>query len=218
LEDVYRQWVSPYIGMLNGKQICVDGKTIRGASRQEEADIHVVSAWVRQDGISLGQVRTDAKSNEITTIPLLLEEFDIAGSIITIDAMGCQRDIATTIMSAHANYIFCVKENQPTLLTEMTDYFTWAMKDPIEKRYITSSYKTENGHGRISTWRVWSTQEVGWFESKHKWSGLKSFIRVERTTIVGDMKTKEVAYYISSLEAPANQFLELYCLRLRFSL
>ncbi len=124
LEAAYRKWVLPYVGSCIGKHVAVDGKTVCGASRGgQESKLHIVSAWVREDGVTLGQLRTQEKSNEITAIPELLESLDIRGASVTIDAMGCQTEIARKIVDLQANYVLAVKRNQPNLYDAMDEYF-----------------------------------------------------------------------------------------------
>jgi len=125
VENMYRAWVLPYVGGCIGKHIAVDGKTMCGASNNRKAQgdealgkIHMISAWVREDGISLGQIKTEEKSNEIKAILQLLKELDIKGSIVTIDAMGCQVEIAKTIIDLEANYILALKGNQPVFMNQ----------------------------------------------------------------------------------------------------
>ena len=115
LEKVYREWVRPYVGNCLQKQICVDGKTICGVSRRSDQMLHMVSAWIREDGISLGQLKVKEKSNEIIAIPALLGVLEISGGTVTIDAIGCQKAIAEEIIGKEANYVLSVKLNQPTL-------------------------------------------------------------------------------------------------------
>jgi len=170
MEKMYREWVLPYVGSCLQKQVCIDGKTVRGAGGQ----LHVVSAWIREDGITLGQVKTDEKSNEITAIPELLETLDIKGGIVTIDAMGCQRKISQKVIEQEANYLFAVKLNQPTLYEEISEYFQWAVGDEVESKILSRFEVAQKGHGRISRWRVTASSEVAWFESKSDWVGLTS--------------------------------------------
>ncbi len=122
LESIYRKWVLPYIGGCIGKHIAIDGKTICAASNNrlsheetDEGKLHIISAWVREDGISLGQVKTDEKSNEITAIPKMLETLNIKGATVTIDAMGYQVDIAKAIVEKEAVYMLVLKRNQESL-------------------------------------------------------------------------------------------------------
>ena len=133
LEAAYRKWVMPYVGSCLRKQICVDGKSVCGVHRRSDEVLHMVSAWVREDGISLGQVRVEGKSNEIKAIPELLEALEISGGTVSVDAMGCQKEIARTIIENEANYVLAVKLNQPTLHEEIKEYFEWAREDSIEK-------------------------------------------------------------------------------------
>lgn len=202
LEKMYREWITPYVGSCIHKQINIDGKTIRGAG----SGLHLVSAWIREDGVTLGQIKTNEKSNEITAIPDLLEAFDVKGGVITIDAMGCQRKIAEKIIGKEANYVFAVKMNQPALYEEIGEYFQWAVDDEIESKVLSRFETAEKGHGRISRWRVIVSNEVSWFESKDVWAGLKCFITVERKTIKGAKESFEKQYYISSLDANAEKF------------
>ena len=196
LEKMYREWVTPYVGSCINKQISIDGKTIRGAG----TGIHMVSAWMREDGVTLGQIKTEEKSNEITAIPELLESFDVAGGIITIDAMGCQRKISEEIIKKEADYVFAVKMNQPTLYEEINEYSQWAVNDEVERKVLSRFKTSEKGHGRISHWRVTVSNEVSWFESKSDWACLQCFIMVERKTIKGDKESFEKQYYIGPTE------------------
>lgn len=208
LENVYREWVKPYIGSCMGKQINIDGKTIRGASRMGDRNFHMVSAWVREDGISMGQVITDEKSNEITAIPALLSSLDLRGGIVSIDAMGCQKAIARQIIAQEAQYLLAVKANHPTLMEDIKDYFAWAREDRIEQRFLRQHTQAEQEHGRITTWRV-SVCDACWFEDKADWPFLHTFISVERTCTRQGHTSKDTAYFISSLQADAATFYRL---------
>lgn len=111
------------------KQISIDGKTVCGVAKGWGgiSNLHVVSAWVKEDGVCFGQIRTQEKSNEITAIPVLLDSLDAQGATITIDAMGSQKSIAQKIVDCKANYVLAVKGNQPTLMNEIQEYFKWAV-------------------------------------------------------------------------------------------
>jgi len=208
LEQVYREWVRPYIGSCLGKQINVDGKTVRGASNMGDVNIHMVSAWVAEDKVTMGQIKTEEKSNEITAIPALLAALDIRGSTVSIDAMGCQKNIARQLIAQEAQYLLAVKGNQPTLLEEIQQYFAWAQTNPIEKRFLQTHIHTEQEHGRITKWKI-LTCDAGWFEDKANWPLLRTFIRVERTCIRGGGTSREQAFFISSLQADAATFQRL---------
>ena len=203
LEAVYREWVSPYVGTCFGKQLCIDGKTSRGVLKRGDSNLHMVSTWVREDQITLGQMKTAAKSNEIIAIPELLRTLDIRGSIVTIDAMGCQKTIARCIRENEAHYVLAVKENHPTVLAEIKEYFNWGLNDPIEKNQIDCFSHIDFEHGKTTKWRVFSTTDTVWFESKKEWEGLSCFVMVECTRIVKGVTSTKCRYYISSLVADA---------------
>lgn len=209
LEDVYRKWVRPYVGSCQGKQVCFDGKTVCGVGRHGEVILHMVSAWVRKDGVTIGQIRTDGKSNEITAIPKLIEQVDIRGGTVTIDAMGCQKAIAEAVIAGEGQYVLAVKQNQPTLYEEVEEYFRWAVSDKIEQQHLSHYTQKDFGHGKITHWRVTATKNTVWFESKRDWTALRSFVMVERTTEKGGNNTQECAYFISSLEADSATFQRL---------
>ena len=118
------QWL-PQVSKKKGLEVNIDGKTLCGSKGRGKEALHVVSAWVGAHDLVLGQLATDEKSNEITAIPLLLDMIDIEGDVVTIDAMGCQTDIAEKIREKKADYIFTVKENHPTLYGDIRDYFEY---------------------------------------------------------------------------------------------
>lgn len=156
--------------------------------------------------MTMGQIKTPAKSNEITAIPALLNDLSIRHSVVTIDAMGCQKKIAEMILGKEANYLLAVKGNQPTLYEEIREYFDWALEDSIECHRLDEYRETDYDHGRTVHYRVVSTQDVVWSEGVHDWPGLKSFVMVQRTRQVKGVTSTEKAYYISSLEADAKSF------------
>lgn len=210
LEAAYRRWVLPYIGSCIGKHIAVDGKTICGVNKGErESKLHIVSAWVREDGLTLGQVRTSEKSNEITAIPELLNSLDIRGATVTIDAMGCQTEIAKDIIASQANYVLAVKQNQPSLYEAIEEYFRWAENDPIEKQTLLRYSNYDGEHGRHVHWTVEVTHESNWYKSKKEWKQLSSMIRVTRKREQHGNTSVEHAYYISNAQYDAKRFAEL---------
>ena len=207
LEEIYRQWVLPYVGGCIGKHVAIDGKTICAASNNrqshEETDagkLHIISAWVREDGISLGQVKTDEKSNEITAIPKMLETLDIKGATVTIDAMGCQVEIAGKIVDQGAVYMLALKKNQPSLYESVEEYFKWARTEPTEKKQIKEYSYEEHEHGRHIHRKVEVCNDVSWIETVREWKQLSSIICVTRKGEREGRQTEETAYYISSRE------------------
>jgi predicted transposase YbfD/YdcC len=165
--------------------------------------LHIVSAWVREDGISLGKLKVAEKSNEINAIPDLLESLEISGSVVTIDAMGCQKDIAKKIIEGEANYVLAVKLNHPTLYEEIKEYFDWAREDSIEKKHLDVYKETTFDHGRMVAYTTFVTTDIIWFEGIKDWQALRSFILVERVRTEKNTTSTEQAFFVSSLQADA---------------
>lgn len=185
-----------------GPAIHLDGKTLRrtGGGRQGLGPLHVVSAWAGQAGLTLGQVAVDAKSNEITALPQLLEVLDLRRKVATIDAMGCQRDIAERIVEQGGDYVLAVKDNQPTLHAEVRAAFAAAPSPMLPHREVTT---TGDDHGRVER-RTVSVLPAAVYLSpstRAAWLGLRTLIQVLRvvTCKATGGVTQEVAYYISSL-------------------
>ena len=208
VERVYREWITPYIGTCMNKQISIDGKTVRGVAKGsgEISNLHVVSAWVKEDGVSFGQLRTEEKSNEITAIPLLLDSLDIRGGTVTIDAMGCQKAIAAKIIEKEANYVLAVKANQPTLMSEMKEYFAWARKDAVESKQLAVYQEDERTRDRRVIRQTTVSSEISWFEGRKDWAGLGTIVQIEQQTIPAQGTAKEERLYISNLQADAVDF------------
>lgn len=200
------EWTKSISEKLKGT-IAIDGKTVRRSfeSASKKNPLHVVSAWSSENGIVLGQVETDAKSNEITAIPELLKILDIEGCIVTIDAMGCQTDIAQKIVDLKGDYIFGLKGNQKNNLESVKYLFDFELKNKFRSVFHTESLSVEKGHGRIETRKVYSIGELDEIEGLEleKWSGLQSLTMVESTREINGSSTKERRYYISSLPADA---------------
>jgi predicted transposase YbfD/YdcC len=212
LEEAYRQWVLPYVGGCIGKHIAIDGKTICTASNYRlsneetpEGKLHIISAWVREDGISLGQIKTDEKSNEITAIPKMLDTLDVKGAVVTIDAMGCQVDIAEKIIDREANYLLALKKNQLNLYESVEEYFKWARTEPIEKKQLKEYSYEEHEHGRHVYRTVEVCNDVSWIETVREWKRLSSIVCVTRKGEREGRQTEEKAYYISSREWEADE-------------
>ena len=202
-EQCFIQWVSVIANLSKGQVIAVDGKTLRGAKANgKKSPIHMVSAWACENSLVLGQVRTAAKSNEITAIPELLDILDIVGSTITIDAMGTQTAIADKIINEQANYILAVKENQAQLLEAIKDEFKFSKNIDVHKSEAI-------GHGRIET-RVCSViNDFQFLNDNTDWNALQSIIKVESTRVFkNNSKPTEKAtrYFISSLDCSAERY------------
>lgn len=203
-------WVQALAAGTSGKLVAIDGKTIRHSFDRATGKkaLHVVSAWIAENRLTLGQVATEEKSNEITAIPKLLELLDIRGATITVDAMGCQRAIAEQVINQGADYIMGLKGNQENAHKEVEEYFTDACANAF-KDVPHTFHETVDGsdHGRLEVRRVWASQELDWFADLSKWKGLRSIIMVERERTVGSAKTSvERSYYWSSRIVDAKAF------------
>jgi len=208
LLECLQQWLAQ-MGRAGGREINIDGKTIRGSAKAgEQKGIHMVSAWVNEHNLTLGQLATEAHSNEITAIPLLLDTIDIKGDTVTIDAMGCQTEIAAKIRSKQADYVLAVKENQPVLHEEIKEYFEFLDEGKCAKELPEDIWESdfEKDHGRIERRRIRTACDIDFLTGKKQWKDIKTIIeyRCERT--VGGETTITYKYYISSKDAFADEF------------
>jgi predicted transposase YbfD/YdcC len=199
-QDCFTRWVASICGSLEGQVIAIDGKTMRGSHhhRTGKKAIHMVSAFASEQGITLGQLKTEEKSNEITAIPELLAMLELKGSIITIDSMGCQTEIAKAIIEKDADYVLALKGNQGNLHEQVGEFFKIAEQNGYKNLDAKPQITCEKGHGRIETRRVVALS-TKWLEGVQAWSGLTSMIMVESMREIGDKCTTECRFYISSL-------------------
>jgi len=188
------------------RNINIDGKTICGSKNAEHKAYHVVSAWVNENAITLGELAVNEKSNEITAIPELLEMLDVEGDVITIDAMGCQTEIAAKICEKKADYVLAIKDNQQTLHEDVSDYFQWIEKEkPKSEQTDYWRSKTEKCHGRIETREI-LIASADWLEGKEKWANIHTVIQYRCTRESEGVKTVSVRHYISSFDTSAENF------------
>lgn len=192
LEASFLSWVRSVAKLTKGEIVSIDGKTVCGSRDTKTKAIHMVSAWANANQMVLGQVKTEEKSNEITAIPTLLELLDIKGCIITIDAMGCQKDIAEKIVEAGADYVFGLKGNQTSLHDDVKLYFE---NEVVSEKIVTH----DKGHGRIETREYWLETEIDWLEQKPVWAGLNAIGAVKSRVWEKDALREEVRYFITSL-------------------
>jgi predicted transposase YbfD/YdcC len=186
--------------------ISIDGKTAcnsRDSATGKKA-IHMVSALSSRYGLVLGQQKCYEKSNEITAIPHLLDMFLIEGSVITIDAMGCQKDIASKIIQRKADYILALKGNQGNLHKEVTDLFNKVNTREFAKYIHQTDTQLEKDHGRIEQRECVTIENLGWLYEIHQWKGVKSIAKITATVVKGDQQYTEDRYYISSLPGKAD--------------
>jgi len=200
-ERCFLAWVAELVRHSGGKLIAIDGKTLRRSfdTASDKAAIHMVSAFCQQNHLVLGQLATQAKSNEITAIPKLLELLHLNGAVVTIDAMGCQKNIAEQIVEAGGDYLLAIKDNHPTMHEEVKFLFEEAIATGLDLPHAYHE-TVEKDHGRIKTRRCWSLWDTRWFADRDQWAKLGCFVCVESIRQVGGKVSRETRYYLSSLE------------------
>ncbi len=212
-ERCFLSWVQTIAEVVEGEVLAIDGKQLRRShdKRLGKKAIHMVSAWATDNRLVLGQVKVDDKSNEITAIPRLLRVLALKGSIVTIDAMGCQKEIVETIVEQGADYAIALKENQGNLHEDVSELFAHAQETDFAG-LLHSYEKTVNGdHGRIEVRECWTLSDLASFDYIRKlpdWEKLQTVAMVRRERQVNGKTTVECSYYISSLPNDAALLLE----------
>ena len=204
----FMEWVNVIAGHIQGV-IAIDGKTLRnsGDTFLETKPIHLINAFATENQLILGQLATEAKSNEITAIPELLKLLTIKGSIITIDAMGCQKDIVQQIKWQEGEYVIALQGNQGTLHAEIENFFQQAKEVLPEEAGCDFAKSLEKNRGRVEERLIWACG-LGWLENValiEGWAGIKSAVCVQSNRTYRGKTTTEYRYYISSLEPVAER-------------
>jgi predicted transposase YbfD/YdcC len=200
-EQRFTAWMSSVAA--GGKLIAIDGKSIRRSFEHawdKSGMAHLVSAFVAANKMVFAQVAVADKENEIVAIPRLLELLDLKGSVVTIDAMGCQRDIAAQITASGGDYVLALKDNQPVLNQKVRALMDEARLDSFKGMCHGVTQGTDGGHGRIESRRVWVTDEVHWIKLDEPWPGLASLVMVESTRQAEGKTVVQRRYYISSIK------------------
>lgn len=199
LEHALRAFLEDFAGSSAGKHIAIDGKTLRRSFDRaaEKSAIHMVSAWVHENGASFGQLKVDDKSNEITAIPQLLDLLDLNGSLVTIDAMGCQKSIAKQIVEQGGDYVLAVKGNQGTLHEEVREFFDDVSVGRLDAE-LDHDHTVEKDHGRIEERTVWVSRDVDWLRDTREWEGLSGLVAVQSKRTIDGQTTTERRYFICS--------------------
>jgi predicted transposase YbfD/YdcC len=208
LLNVLRRWSGELSGLLKGKQIAIDGKTLRRSFEHawDKSGLHLVTAWCVQENLVLAQQAVEEKSNEITAVPELLKMLDIQGAVVTVDALNTQTEIAAQIVKGGGDYVMAVKDNHPTL----SDTIQRNLDDMILEKFAGVEHvyheTTEGGHGRIDTRKVWATDQIDWLARRDEWKKLNSVVVVESIRRMGDGQVQtNRRYYISSLPAQSGE-------------
>jgi predicted transposase YbfD/YdcC len=197
----FMAWAREIAVLKEGEVVAIDGKTSRGTKDGEKGPIHIVSAWARNNGIVLGQVKTSNKSNEITAIPELLDLLTIENCVVTIDAMGCQKDIVEKIVEKRADYVLALKGNQPSMYEDVKLFFQDIIAEPTDtKKYYRDINKD---HGRIEYREYWITDDIDWLTNKKEWAHLKSIGMNRCTREEKGNRSVETRYHLCSIPADA---------------
>jgi len=202
-QDGFLGWVRSISDKTQGRIVSVDGKSLRRShdrGKGKEA-LHLVYAWASENHFLLGEVKTDAKSNEITAIPELLKLLDLEGAIVTVDAMGTQKEIVKKIVGQGGDYVVALKGNDGLLHEEVKLYW----EDSLLRKKADYYEATEKGHGRLEQRRHWITENLDWCADKKLWSKFKSIGCVESERTIRGQTSIEMRYYLSSLKADARE-------------
>lgn len=210
LEASFQQWIGALVSRLGAQVIAIDGKTLRGSYDREGGikAVQMVSAWASEHRLVLGQCPVSSKSNEITAIPVLLEQLDLAGCIVTLDAMGTQSTIAQQIQHQQADYILALKQNHPTLAGQAKTWFENFQANPLESVDYTQYQHCESGHHRIESRTVWQFPVAQIFSEQQQtdWLGLQSLVVIHSNRRLWNKNTSQVRYFLSSLSVDAQAF------------
>ena len=204
----FLHWIGDICQLSCGEVVPIDGKTVRHSYDTElgQSAIHMVSAWAATNRLVLGQVKVSAKSNEITAIPELLDVLDIADCIVTIDALGCQKDIAAQIIEKDADYVLALKGNQEHLYDDVKRLFDTLFQQEVAPSTLDYYETTESGHGRIEVRRYWTTSALDALRTKDQWRGLQTVGLVEAERTLNGETTLEQRYYLVSFPNDARTF------------
>jgi predicted transposase YbfD/YdcC len=203
-ERCFIAWMRSVCGAFEGLQVALDGKTVRRSKSSGQKAIHMVSAFAHGLGLALGQVKTAEKSNEITAIPELLEALLLKGCFVTIDAMGCQKAIATKIIQQQSDYALLVKNNQPGLAAAIEGFFETAARTGYQDVAHTRAEWIDKDHGRIETRRCIVSNNLSCLVDRFDWPGVKTLVMVESSRDINGVVSAERRYYISSRLADAD--------------
>jgi len=190
------------------KRIAIDGKALRRSHDRKNklGALFLVSAWSVENGVSLGQLATEAKSNEITAIPELIDNIDVSGAIVTIDAAGCQKSIASQIIDAGGDFIFTLKGNQGNFYKAVQKWFLDQMANNFVNTTVRTYQEVVTGHGRIDTLTYYHCKVPADIPGRSQWKGLRTIGVAIRESLQGDKVTREIRYFIGSIRVSVKRF------------
>ena len=215
--DCFLRWTQSLRQAVAQEIVALDGKALRRALNADQSVKYVVSAWAESNGLVLGQLKVSEKSNEITALPELLRVLELSGCIVTVDAMGCQKQIAKEIMEADADYVLAHKGNHETVHEEVKTFLDDLVAETTRPRPVGAKLSraaatlafletVAKDHGRLETRRYYQSVALDWFADRAKWEGLQSVGMVEAIREIGGKQTMERRYYLSSLPLGVETF------------
>jgi predicted transposase YbfD/YdcC len=190
------------------RHIAIDGKALRRSHDKKKGlgAMYIVSAWASDCGVTLGQVATDQKSNEITAIPKLLDVIEVEDAIITIDAAGCQKNIAAQIVNGKGDYVLALKGNHTKLFNDVRLLLSGPMQEDFASRSVSRHVEVEQGHGRLESRTYYQIAAPDCLHGRSEWKGLKTIGAAVRVYEENGVEKSDVRYYISSLRRNGKQF------------
>jgi predicted transposase YbfD/YdcC len=213
-ERCFMKWMASVFELTDHQVIAIDGKQLRRSfdAQAGKAAIQMVGAWASENNLALGQVKVDSKSNEITAIPELLEALDISNCTVTIDAMGCQTEIAETILENGGDYLLALKENHPLLYEDVELLFDDLDESDMSAYAYQEGSSVDKDHGRFEVrkaWKIDDAEVLAALRNTEKWPGLTSIVKIQSERYLPDSSSIQVRYYLSSSSANAQRFLEM---------
>ena len=204
----FKDWLQSLVGIHDVRFLAIDGKTLRRSHdrKNDLGSLHLVSVWATEQNLTLAQVATAAKSNEITAIPQVLELVDVKGAIVTIDAMGTQTAIAAKIVDGEGDYVLPLKGNQSQMEQTVTDYFADHMEDDFARVKVSRLETTETRHGRVEKRSYFQVNAPNDLKGRQRWKGLRTLGLVIRTREINGVETDEIQCSISSLKRNVKLF------------
>ena len=208
-QECFLSWVNSITKKLELEVIAIDGKTMKQSydRNQSQKPLHIVSAWSASHQLVLGQKKVNKKSNEVTAIPALLELLEIEKTIITIDALGCQKEIAGLIIKKKGDYLLALKGNQKLIHKDVKNWFELARKEEFAGREHSYYQQIEGGHHRVEKRQIWTVavSELPPLHNQSLWTGLKTVVMVVSERRLWNKTTTEVRFYLSSLASNAEK-------------
>lgn len=205
------EWVAQSVGLVGAQQIAIDGKTVRRSHDRTngKSALHLLSAWATETQISLGQLKVEGHENEIVALPALIEQVVMPGAVVSIDAMGCQREVARAITETGGDYLLGLKGNQPELHAAVRRLFAEAQEEDVAAETVTHAQTVDGGHGRVERRECWAAAGdalIDYLDPGGRWPGLQSVVMVKTQCFTGDSPQSETRYYLSSLPPDAARF------------